>query len=150
AATSSQLKSAFEMHAQQTQQHVARLERVFRSINCQPESESCPAMRGLIKEGQEMIDAQGDCSVKDAGLIAAAQRVEHYEMAAYGTVRSLAQQLGLSDAAQILQQTLDEEGETDKRLTQIAESQANAMSPQGMPQGAGSTQQWNGSTQYHA
>src|SRR5581483_6505900 len=144
AATSSQLKEAFDMHNRQTHQHVARLEQVFRRINCEPEGETCPAMRGLIKEGQEMIDANGDCCVKDAALIAAAQRVEHYEMAGYGTVRSLAQQLGMNDVAQLLQQTLDEEGEADKKLTAIAEGQSNTMSPQGMPQGA-ATQQWNAS-----
>jgi ferritin-like metal-binding protein YciE len=131
AATSSQLKAAFEQHNQQTRQHVARLEKVFQSIGCEPEAESCPAMRGLIKEGEEMIGAKGDNNVRDAGLIAATQRVEHYEMAACGTVRSLARHLGLTGAADILQQTLNEEGEADKKLTQIAESQANIAAPQG-------------------
>lgn len=126
AASSSSLKSAFSEHFAQTQGHVRRLEQVFAGINCQPQRESCPAMKGLIKEGQEIIAAQGDASVRDAALIAAAQRVEHYEMAGYGTVRTFAHQLGRDDLAQILQQTLDEEGEADKKLTQIAESQVNA------------------------
>jgi ferritin-like metal-binding protein YciE len=149
AATSSQLKAAFDMHSQQTQQHAARLEKVFRRINCEPERETCHGIKGLISEGQDIIDAKGDCAVKDAGLIAAAQRVEHYEIAAYGTVRSFAEQLGLSDIVPILQQTLDEEGDTDKKLTQIAENQANVSAPQGMPQGAGE-QQWNTGTQWNA
>lgn len=127
AATSPQLKSAFQEHLRQTQGHIERLERVFRGINCQPEAETCPAIRGMIKEGSDIISAKGDPSVRDAGLIAAAQRVEHYEMAGYGTVRTFAHQLGRDDLAQILQQTLDEEGQTDKKLTAIAESNVNQM-----------------------
>jgi len=150
AATSSQLKAAFELHNQQTQQHITRLEKVFQRINCRPEAETCPAMKVLIKEGQEMIDANGDCAVKDAALIGAAQGVEHFEMACYGTARTLAQQLGLNDVVPLLQQTLDEEGETDKKLTLIAQSQANVSAPKGMPQGAGEQQQWNSGSQWHA
>jgi ferritin-like metal-binding protein YciE len=125
AATSADLRDAFNMHFRQTEEHVRRLERVFRGINCQPEGESCPAMKGLIKEGKDMISAKGDPAVRDAGLIAAAQRVEHYEMAGYGTVRTFAQHLGRDDLAQILQQTLDEEGQTDKMLTSLAERGIN-------------------------
>jgi ferritin-like metal-binding protein YciE len=125
AASSADLRDAFNMHYRQTQEHVRRLEQVFRGINCEPDSESCPAMRGLIKEGQEMISAKGDPTVRDAGLIAAAQRVEHYEMAGYGTVRTFAHQLGRDDLARILQQTLDEEGQTDKMLTSLAERGIN-------------------------
>jgi ferritin-like metal-binding protein YciE len=127
AATSPQLKQAFEDHFAQTQNHVTRLERVFAGINCDPEAKTCPAMRGMIKEGQEIASAKGDSAVRDAGLIGAAQRVEHYEIAGYGTVRAFAQQLGRDDLAQILQQTLDEEGQTDKRLTSIAEASVNQM-----------------------
>jgi ferritin-like metal-binding protein YciE len=127
AATSSQLKNAFQTHFRETQDHVQRLEEVFRGINQQPERESCPAMKGMIKEGNDAIKAKGDPSVRDAALIAAAQRVEHYEMAGYGTVRTFAHQLGRDDLAQILQQTLNEEGEADKKLTAIAESQVNQM-----------------------
>lgn len=127
AATSSQLKNAFQTHFRETQGHVQRLEQVFRAINQQPERESCPAMKGMIKEGNDAIKAKGDPNVRDAALIAAAQRVEHYEMAGYGTVRSFAQQLGHDDLARILQQTLEEEGEADKKLTAIAESSVNQM-----------------------
>lgn len=127
AATDPQLRSAFEMHLRQTQTHIARLEQVFRGINCEPERDSCPAMKGIVKEGSDMISAKGDASVRDAGLIAAAQRAEHYEIAGYGTVRTFARQLGRDDLAGILQQTLDEEGETDKKLTAIAESNVNMM-----------------------
>lgn len=125
AASSPQLKNAFNEHFRQTQTHVARLEDVFRGLNCEPEGESCPAMKGLIKEGSDIISAKGDPSVRDAGLIAAAQRVEHYEMAGYGTVRTFCQHLGREDLASILQQTLEEEGQADKKLTSIAEQSIN-------------------------
>ena len=101
--------------------HVRRLEQVFSLLGVAPERQTCPAMKGLIKEGEEMIDAEGDPQVHDAALIAAAQRVEHYEMAGYGSVRSFARRLGLAQAADILQMTLNEEGAADKKLTQIAE-----------------------------
>src|SRR6185437_438643 len=120
AASDAQLKSAFNEHLRETENHISRLESVFAKIGRAPERDTCAAMKGLIKEGQDIIRAKGDNSVRDAGLIAAAQRVEHYEMATYGTVRALAQRLGLSDCAQTLQQTLNEEGETDKKLTRIA------------------------------
>lgn len=129
AATSSQLKNAFQTHFRQTQGHVQRLEQVFRAINQEPERETCPAMKGMIKEGSDAIKAKGDPHVRDAALIAAAQRVEHYEIAGYGSVRTFAQQLGRDDLAQILQQTLNEEGETDKKLTEIAEQNVNQMAP---------------------
>ena len=125
AATAPNLKSAFEEHFRQTQGHVARLEQVFGQLGCDPKRVTCDAMKGLIKEGQEMIDSKGDNETRDAGLIAAAQKVEHYEMASYGSVRTFAQQLGKTGIARILQQTLDEEGETDKKLTSIAESHVN-------------------------
>ncbi|HXE52599.1 MAG TPA: ferritin-like domain-containing protein [Tepidisphaeraceae bacterium] len=127
AATDPQLRQAFEDHFRQTQTHIARLEQVFRGINCEPEREACPAMKGIVKEGNDMISAKGDCSVRDAGLIAAAQRAEHYEIAGYGTVRTFARQLGRGDLASVLQMTLDEEGDTDKKLTAIAESSINQM-----------------------
>ncbi len=126
AAHSPQLKSAFEMHLRQTENHVRRLERAFQMCNATPKAKTCQAMKGLIAEGEEIISANGDPEVKDAGLIAAAQRVEHYEIAGYGTARTFAQQLGHQDCARLLQETLDEEGETDKKLTQIAETTINA------------------------
>ncbi len=136
AATSSELKNAFDMHLDETRGHVRRLEQVFSLLNVEPERQTCPAMKGLIKEGEEMIDAQGDPQVHDAALIAAAQRVEHYEMAGYGSVRSFARRLGLSQAADILQMTLNEEGAADKKLTQIAEGSVNIQTPVGSGAGA--------------
>ena len=121
AATSSALKNAFDMHLEQTRNHVRRLESVFAQMNIPAERQTCPAMKGLIKEGEEMIAAEGDPSVKDSALIAAAQRVEHYEMAGYGSVRTFARRLGLAQIADTLQMTLDEEGTADKILTQVAE-----------------------------
>jgi ferritin-like metal-binding protein YciE len=125
AATNKPLKSAFQEHLRQTEQHVTRLEKVFGIMGMSPKSETCEAMKGLIAEGEEAIKATGDPNVRDAALIAAAQRVEHYEIAGYGTVRTLAQHLGQEEAARILQQTLDEEVACDKKLTQIAESLVN-------------------------
>jgi ferritin-like metal-binding protein YciE len=125
AAHSADLKSAFRTHLTETKGHVSRLERIFKKLNKQPKRETCPAMKGLIAEGDEMVGASGDPNVKDAALIAAAQRVEHYEIAAYGTVRTLARHLGREDIADELQKTLDEEGNADKILTEIAESSVN-------------------------
>jgi ferritin-like metal-binding protein YciE len=125
AATSQELKGAFKHHLEQTRGHARRLEQIFNKLGKEPQRETCEAMKGLIREGSEMISAKGDPTVHDAALIAAAQRVEHYEMAGYGTVRTFAQHLGMSDVANTLQQTLNEEGETDKLLTQIAETTIN-------------------------
>ncbi len=125
AATSPQLVEALRQHETQTEIHVQRLENIFDRLGMRPQRETSEAMKGLIDEGQGMINAKGDDAVRDAALIAAAQRVEHYEIAGYGTVRTYAQQLGFQDVAQTLQQTLNEEGETDKRLTQLAESSIN-------------------------
>ena len=124
AASDEQLKNAFTSHLGQTKTHVSRLEQIFESLGEKSGGETCQAMKGLIEEGELMIKADGDKSVRDAGLIGAAQRVEHYEMAGYGTVRTLAQRLGDSSAVDILQQTLNEEGEADHLLTEIAESEA--------------------------
>lgn len=125
AAGNAQLKSAFEQHLTETKGQINRLDRVFKQLGKTPQRESCEAMKGIVSEGEEMVNAKGDSAVKDAALIAAAQRVEHYEMAGYGTARSLAQQIGRSDVANLLQETLDEEGAADKKLTQIAESLVN-------------------------
>jgi len=129
AATHPMLKSAFREHLGQTQQHVNRLDRVIGMMDVESDRETCQAMKGLLREGAEAIDAGGDPTVKDAALIAAAQRVEHYEIAGYGTARTLAQQLGRSEIADILQQTLNEEKQTDQKLTQIAESSVNVQAP---------------------
>jgi ferritin-like metal-binding protein YciE len=125
AATSSQLKQAIEQHLTETQGHVSRLETIFREMNMEPKRETCEAMKGLISEGEEVVEAKGDPDVKDAAIIAAAQRVEHYEISGYGTARSFAQRLGLTQAANLLQQTLDEEAAADKKLNEIAESAVN-------------------------
>lgn len=125
AASSGSLRNAFTTHLQQTKDQVGRLDVAFRRLGRTPGHETCQAMKGLISEGEEMIHAKGDASVKDAALIAAAQRVEHYEIAGYGSARTFAQRLGYNDIAALLQTTLQEEGATDKLLTQIAEQQVN-------------------------
>jgi ferritin-like metal-binding protein YciE len=121
AATSNDLQNAFTKHLEQTRTHVTRLEKIFNALGTTGAGKECQAMKGLIKEGEDAINAMGDTAVKDAALIAAAQRVEHYEIAGYGTVRTFADKLGFDDAASILQDTLDEEGATDKKLTSLAE-----------------------------
>jgi len=120
------LKGAFQQHLKETQGHVNRLERVFQEVGQPAKAKTCAAMKGLVKEGQEVIDAGGDPDVKDAALIAAAQRVEHYEISAYGTARAFARRLGKQQAVQLLQQTLQEEETTDKNLTRLAEQSINA------------------------
>ncbi len=125
AANSSQLKQAIEAHLTETRGHVSRLETIFRELNVEPKRETCEAMKGLIAEGEEMIGAKGDPDVKDAALIAAAQRVEHYEISGYGTARTFAHRLGLTRAANLLQQTLNEEVAADRKLSTVAESSVN-------------------------
>ena len=125
AASSKELQEAIEHHLEETRGHVQRLEQVFESLGSDVESEHCEAMEGLIGEGEEIVEADGDDSAKDAALIGAAQRVEHYEIAAYGTARTLAEQLGKDDAAALLQETLDEESAADQKLTKIAVSRVN-------------------------
>ena len=125
AAHSSELKTAFRNHLMETKRQKQRLERVFNLIGHEPSQHTCEAMEGLISEGQENINADGDPEVKDAALIAAAQRVEHYEMAGYGCVRTFAHRLGHHEAAELLQETLNEEGHADKLLTDIAERSVN-------------------------
>jgi ferritin-like metal-binding protein YciE len=124
-ASSDELKQAFESHLEQTKEHVERLDEIFARLDEKPTGKTCKAMKGLIEEGSEMLEQEGEDSVIDAGLIGAAQRVEHYEIAAYGTVRTFANLLGEDDAAELLQETLDEEGETDKELSELAEGIVN-------------------------
>lgn len=121
AASSSDLKKAFQSHLDETKQQKQRLEQIFSQMGTSPQGETCEAMKGLIKEGEEAIQLNGDPVVRDAALIAAAQRVEHYEMAGYGTVRTFADELGFGDAQSLLQTTLNEEGDANKKLTSIAE-----------------------------
>ena len=124
-ASNPELRAAFEEHLEVTRQQVSRLETIFEDLDKKPTGKKCKGMEGLIEEGQEMLKEGRDPDVLDAALIGAAQRVEHYESAAYGTVRNFARQLGLERHVDLLQQTLDEEGETDKRLTSLAESGVN-------------------------
>lgn len=125
AAMNSELAEAFSIHLTETKEHLKRLEQVFDSLGTKPKAKTCEAMKGLISEGEEMLEAKGDHHVRDAALIAAAQRIEHYEIAAYGTVRNLARQLGYETLASLLQRTLDEAGAANKKLTEIAESSIN-------------------------
>ena len=120
AASHEELRDAFEQHLAETREHVARLTRIFGDLGVTPGSETCEGMKGLIKEGEEILKMQGDPTVIDAALIAAAQRVEHYEIAGYGTVKTLAGHLDLGDVKDLLDDTLDEEGKADKLLTKIA------------------------------
>ena len=120
AAASAELKAAFEAHLQQTEGHITRLESVFELLDRKPTRKSCVAMKGLVEEGSEVMEEDGDEAVKDAALIGAAQRVEHYEIAAYGTLRTFAETLGIQKAVNLLQQTLDEEKQTDENLTELA------------------------------
>jgi len=124
-ASSAELKQAFENHLEQTKEHVERLNEIFDRLDEKPTGKTCQAMKGLIEEGSEMLEEEGEKSVIDAGLIGAAQRVEHYEIASYGTVRTFANLLGEEEAADLLQETLDEEGETDKELSALAEGIVN-------------------------
>jgi len=125
AATSAALASGFKTHLQQTKTQRERLEKIFRRLNIEPEEEKSNTIAGLIDDGSYVIDAEGDTAVRDAALIAAAQMIEHCEMAAYGCARTWAHHLGFEEDVRLLQQTLDEEGMTDKKLTQMAESQVN-------------------------
>ncbi len=126
AATSEELRAAFEMHLTETEGHVAKVEQVFELIGEEPEAKHCPAMEGLVEEGEEIIDTTIEGSfVRDCGLIMAAQKVEHYEIGSYGSLRSVARLLGYQEAASILQTILDEEGAADKKLTALAEAGIN-------------------------
>jgi ferritin-like metal-binding protein YciE len=125
AAQSPELRKGFEEHLKQTQHHVERIEEVFTDLEGSPKGKKCAGMEGLLKEGEELVEAEIAPDVLDAGLIAAAQKVEHYEIASYGTVRAYAQTLGYDNAVALLQATLAEEAETDKKLTMLAESVIN-------------------------
>ena len=125
-ATSHQeLRTAFEEHEQMTRDQVMRLETIADELGVDIGGHKCKGMEGIIKEGQELLDSKADASVLDAALIGAAQRVEHYEIAGYGTARTFARRLGHDRAAELLQQTLDEESAADEKLTEIAESGIN-------------------------
>lgn len=125
AASSSELKEAFKEHLEQTREQQRRIEELGETLGVDVKGETCQAMTGLIKEGAELIQENSPSDALDAALIAASQRIEHYEIAAYGSTVAYAKRLGHSDAQNLLQRTLDEEGETDKKLTKIAESTIN-------------------------
>ena len=125
AANSRDLTAAFEKHRKQTEGHVARLEQVFKIIDKKAQGKTCAAILGITEEGAEIMDEYKNSPALDAGLLAAAQAVEHYEISRYGTLRTWAQELGLDDAAALLQKTLDEEEQTDRDLTKIAETAVN-------------------------
>lgn len=119
------LRKAFERHLRETEGQITRLERVFQKLGEPAKAKTCKAMQGLVEEGQEMMGEDLDADNMDAALIAVAQKVEHYEIASYGTVRAWAERIGETEVARLLKQTEDEEGKTDKLLTEIAESQVN-------------------------
>ena len=123
--TSQQLVDALTYHVQLTVKQVKRLEDVFESLGTKPEAEKCEAMEGLIKEGEDIMESTEEGVVRDAGIISAVQKIEHYEIASYGTLRSFAEILGENEAASLLEETLDEEKEADIKLSEIAESSIN-------------------------
>jgi len=125
AARDGELQAAFEKHHGETETHVSRLEQVFSVIDAKPQGKTCDAIMGIIEEGQEIMKEYKGSPALDAGLVAAAQAVEHYEISRYGTLRTWAEELGLSDAAKLLEATLREEKATDEALTQIAETVVN-------------------------
>ena len=124
-ASTPELRSAFEDHVQKTRHHVERLEEIFQELGRDATAKKCKAMMGLISEGKDILDKDIDPKIRDAGIVAAAQKVEHYEIAAYGTLRTLAETRGDRRAAQLLQETLNEEKEADHKLTQVAEASIN-------------------------
>lgn len=136
ASTSAQLRQAFESHLEQTRGHVRRLETIFREIGKDPKAQTCDAMKGLIEEGEDVIDDIEKTTLRDAGLIAAANRVEHYEIAGYGSAKAFAKQLRLSNAVGLLDQTLQEEKEADQKLTGLAESLVNETARRETPVGS--------------
>jgi ferritin-like metal-binding protein YciE len=120
AASSAELKSGFEEHLEQTKEHLTRLEQIFESLDQSPKGKKCNGMEGLLEEGKELMEEDASPEVMDAGLISAAQHVEHYEIAGYGCVRTYAELLGDKKAAGLLQKTLDEEKQTDQKLTKLS------------------------------
>ena len=125
AANNADLKAGFDEHLSQTENHVKRLEQVFEALGEKPTRKTCKGMKGLLEEGAELIKEDAEPDVLDAGLIAAAQKVEHYEISAYGTLIAYANSLGQKDVIELFQQTLDEEKDTDQKLTDLAEGEIN-------------------------
>lgn len=131
AVASEDLRNALEEHLEQTKQHVTRLEQVFQSVGREAKAKKCEGMKGLLEEGENVISELDQSPVRDAALIAAAQKVEHYEISGYGTLRTFAQLLGHEDAVELLEETLEEEKEADEKLTDIAESEINIEAAEG-------------------
>lgn len=127
AANDSKLTEAFTKHLAETKNHVVRLGQIFEALGLSARAKKCPAMEGLLKEGDELAEEYADSTALDAALITAAQKVEHYEIASYGTMRAFAQRLGYEDAVKLLTQTIDEEGKADQTLTKIATGGVNQM-----------------------
>lgn len=132
-ADSAELKAAFEKHEAQTEGQIGRLEQVFKIIGKSPQGKTCEAIEGILKEGDEILEEYKGTAALDAGLIASAQAVEHYEITRYGTLRRWAKTLGMDDAAKLLDQTLQEESQTDEDLTTLAEAQSNIEALEGEP-----------------
>ena len=130
-ATNEELKAAFENHLEQTQEHISRLDQIFEELGEKSKGHKCEAMKGLLEEGKNMMEEDADEDVMDAGLICAAQKVEHYEIATYGCLRTYAEMLGFDDQADLLQETLDEEKDTDENLTELAVSCINLEAEEG-------------------
>lgn len=130
ATSTNELKKGFQAHLEQTREQAKRLEQIFQQLGEKPGGEKCKGMQGIIQEGQKIIKQGGEPAVLDAALIAAAQAVEHYEIAGYGTARTLAQGLGMNEAAQLLERTLEEEKQTDAKLTKLAEQNVNPKAEQ--------------------
>ncbi|WP_442971812.1 YciE/YciF ferroxidase family protein [Rhodoplanes sp. Z2-YC6860] len=126
AAESEDLRAAFEKHHEETEGQIARLEQVFEAIDAKPQGKKCAAIEGILDEGQEIIKEYKGSPALDAGMLAAAQAVEHYEISRYGTLRTWAKELGLEDVVKLLEETLEEEEATDQALTELAESAVNA------------------------
>jgi ferritin-like metal-binding protein YciE len=131
AASSPNLRKAFETHRQETERQIERLERAADMLDAELEGEDCEAMEGLVAEAEEIIEDHDEGPLRDAALIAAAQKVEHYEIAAYGTLCALAKAAGMQEVADLLAQTLQEEKATDEKLTQLAESEVNPAAVRG-------------------
>lgn len=130
-ATNDELKAAFEQHLEQTQEQISRLDRIFEELGEKSKGHKCEAMKGLIEEGKQMMEEDAEPEVMDAGLICAAQKIEHYEIATYGCLRTYAEMLGFDDQADLLQETLDEEKDTDDNLTELAVSCINLEAEEG-------------------
>jgi len=141
AATNADLRRAFETHLRETEGHVRRLEQVAERLEASPRGKKCMGMEGLVAEGKELISEKPDEQVLDAGLIGAAQKVEHYEIAAYGTARAHAEQMGHTEVARLLQQTLEEESAANEKLTMIAEQMVNRQANQQNMAGDGAGRQ---------